>query len=304
MKVRRATSQLVRAGVMLLALTHLWGCAPLTLGIANLPARFGPETRLAPVQYGEHPRQRLEVFLPGGTATATRPVVVFFHGGSWSRGKPEDYRFVGHALARAGFVAVLAGYRLYPDVRFPDFVADAAAAIAWSHTHAGDWCGDAGRLFVAGHSAGAHVAMLVALDQRWLGTADAAGAIRGAIGLSGPYDFLPLDSSLLRAIFGAALPLSDTQPVRFVSAAAPPVLLVHGRGDAIVRPGNSERLAAALEAEGTAVTLRLYDDLGHGDTIAAFSPLRRGLAPVLEEIRTFIDSAGGATPQLACAQRD
>jgi acetyl esterase/lipase len=289
--------KLVRAGALLLALALLGGCAALTLGIANLPAHFGPETRLPAAQYGSHPRQRLEVFLPGGAATTPRPVVVFFHGGSWSRGEPEDYRFVGHALARAG-------YRLYPEARFPEFVEDAAAAVAWSHAHAADWCGDPGRLFVAGHSAGAHIAMLVALDQRRLAAAGAPGVIRGAIGLSGPYDFLPLDSRLLRAIFGAAEPLSDTQPIRFASAASPPVLLVQGRADTVVRPGNSERLAAALAANGSAVTLRLYDDLGHGDTLAAFSPLRDGLAPVLGEIRSFIESAGGASVQLACAERD
>jgi len=168
------------------------GCAPVSLINRLTPTdTYRREPGLA---YGPHARQRLDAYLPAAGASRA-PVVLFFYGGAWRSGDRADYLFVGEALASRGIVALVADYRLYPEVRFPAFVADAALAAAWAVTHAAQFGADPGRLFVMGHSAGAYNAAMIALDRSYLAAADAdPAAIRGLIGLAGPYDFLPLSS--------------------------------------------------------------------------------------------------------------
>ncbi len=264
------------------------GCGSLLFGIANVPAGFGDHTRSADIAYGGLPRQRLDVYRPGG-ASGSRPVVVFWYGGGWTKGSREQYRFVGAALAEAGYVAVLPDYRLYPQVRFPAFIEDGALALAWAQAHAREHGGDPSRLYVMGHSAGAHLAALLAVDPRYLRDAGGdPGAISGVIGLSGPYALAP-DDGTLRSIFAAPATPRDWQPVQRVSTASPPTLLVHGADDDVVWPSHSEEFAAALRAVGVPVQLELYAGRGHADTVAALSIPGRGRAPVLDAVRGFID---------------
>ena len=111
-----------------------------------------------------------------------------------------------------------------------------------------------------GHSAGAHIAALLALDHHYLAAAGVAPeAIRSFVGLAGPYDFLPLDDPTLEQIF-AVENLAATQPITFADHRAPPTLLLHGADDLTVRPANSERLAAALATAGNRADLKLYPD--------------------------------------------
>ena len=77
---------------------------------ANLPTVFGPYERQADLAYGAEPQHRLDVYFPR-VAAAPRPVIVFWHGGSWKSGDKADYRFVGAALAQQGFAAILPNYR-------------------------------------------------------------------------------------------------------------------------------------------------------------------------------------------------
>jgi dipeptidyl aminopeptidase/acylaminoacyl peptidase len=93
-------------------------------------------------------------------------------------------------------------------------------------------------------------------------------------------------------MFGPPAAYPQSQPITFVRAAAPPMLLVQGEADETVWPKNSKNLAAALQSKGGAITLRLYPKLGHGDTVAALSTLARGRAPVLQDIARFVGPAG------------
>ena len=189
-------------------------------------------------------------------------------------------------------MVVIPDYRLYPQARFPAFVDDGAAALRWTRDHVADFGGDADRLWLMGHSAGAHEAALLALDSRRL---DAVGvprtAIRGLIGLSGPYALEP-NSDELRAIFAAPHTPADWQPYRFASAAAPPALLLHGAADTVVVPAHAERLAQALRAAGVAVDHRVYPRCDHADTVAALSRPGRSRAPVEAAIREFVRATG------------
>jgi len=273
---------------LVLCAALLGGCTSAAFLAANVPSAFGPFERTADLAYGTERRQKLDVYVPEDRAVTPRPVVVFIHGGSWGSGSKDQYRFVGGGLAEQGFVAVLPNYRLYPAVRFPDFVADAAEAVAWTLRNIASYGGDPRRVFLMGHSAGAHIALLLTLDRRYLATAGvSADDLRGTVGLSGPYDFR-LDSDLLRGVFGSAPDPLETQPVHFVRGDAPPLLLIHGTADDVCRDRNSIRLAQLVLAAGGRADLKLYPGLGHGDTVAGLALLGRRRAPTLGDIATFV----------------
>jgi acetyl esterase/lipase len=273
----------------------LEGCSRLGFLAANVPAAFGPYKRHANIAYGADPQQRLDVYVPERAAPEPRPVVVFWHGGRWRYGDKADYRFVGAALAESGYVAVVANYRHYPQVKMPGFLSDAAQAALWAAAHAKEYGGNPERLYLMGHSAGAHLAAMVTLDPRYFAAAGrTAPPITGVIGLSGPYDFLPLLEPDVQDMFGPPPIYPESQPINFVRGDAPPMLLVHGLEDDTVRPKNSRNLAAALRAAGVPVTLKLYPKISHSDTVAALTSLLRGRAPTLADIRAFVDQGAAS----------
>jgi len=262
-------------------------CSQLQFTAANLAASGKAAHRATDIAYGPEPRQRLDVYSARGQQ-GSAPVIVYVHGGGWTSGSKDLYRFVGETLAERGYLTVMAGYRLYPEVRFPVFVEDAARAVAWTRAHATGLGGDPKRIFLMGHSAGAHIVLLLALDAHYLHDAGMeASELGGVIGLSGPYDFLPFGSGFEHKVFDGSDPVL-TQPIHFVRADAPPALLLYGSADRTVAPGNSEHLATALSAVGASVTLKRYEGKSHGDTVAAFSNLRSDPPPVLEDIDAFV----------------
>ena len=88
---------------------------------------------------------------------------MIFYGGGWEDGSRADYRFAAMALARRGVVVMVPDYRLYPDVRFPDFIADGARAVRWARRNAIEFGADPRLLFSVGHSAGAYIAAMLKL---------------------------------------------------------------------------------------------------------------------------------------------
>lgn len=267
------------------------------LDLLNGVARLGAYRMIPGLSYGPGPRHQLDIYQPAGKG-ASRPVVVFFYGGSWQEGARDMYRFVGAALANQGFVTIIPDYRLYPEVRFPTFLEDAAEAVRWAHDYAGDYGGDPSRIVLVGHSAGAHIAAMLALDPQWLAGVgrDARRDLKGMAGLAGPYDFLPLKDAALKAIFGPPALLGRTQPITFASGHAVPLFLAAGRRDTTVDPGNSTRLAEGVRARCGAVTTRLYDGVDHRTILGAFSPPLRFLAPVLADTADFIRTVTHEAP--------
>ena len=275
----------------LLAASGASACSPLRV-LNALPSDLARRVAQG-TPYGADPRQTLDVYAPaeGGSG---RPVLVFFYGGGWSSGDKADYAFAGRSLAAEGFVTVVADYRLMPQVRFPGFVEDGAAAVAYVRAHAAQWGGDGERLAVAGHSAGAYIAAMLALEPGYLSRAGApAGTVKAWAGLSGPYDFLPLDVKASRDAFGAWPDPAATQPITFAGAGDPPAFLAHGTRDATVKPRNTERLAARLRAAGVTVDARLYEGLDHKDTVLALTRTFRGKAPVRADMVRFLHSRVG-----------
>src|SRR5215471_12407700 len=151
--------------------------------------------------FGADPRQKLDIYVPSGL-NAAAPVVLFFYGGGWQGGERTEYLAFGQAFTSAGMVAVVADYRLYPQVKYPGFVEDAARALAFVRAQAALYGGDPGRIFLAGHSAGAYNAVMLASEPKFL--ADQGGSldwVRGVIGIAGPYNFLPMSDPIYVDMF-------------------------------------------------------------------------------------------------------
>jgi acetyl esterase/lipase len=239
--------------------------------------------------YAAGPRHALDVYQPRRAAPGA-PVVVFLYGGGWDSGRKDDYAFVGDALASKGFLTIIPDYRLYPEAHYPDFLTDCALAVRWAKDHASAYGGDSRRIFLMGHSAGAYNAAMLALDPRWLGAVglNPLHDVAGLVGLAGPYDFLPLQSAELKAIFGASGQLPDSQPVAHVAPGDPPAFLAHDLGDKVVFVRNTEHLAARLQSVGGVVETRYYKGLSHALLIGAFAAPLRLLSPVLSDAAAFI----------------
>jgi acetyl esterase/lipase len=233
------------------------------------------------VAYGPHPRQRYDLYEPADSAG---PLIVFFHGGAWDSGDPALYPFVGRRLARLGFAVAVPGYRLYPDVTFPAFVEDAAAAVAALRARFPDR-----PLVLMGHSAGAQIAALAMMDRRFLAAhgLSACETVAAYIGLAGPYDFLPLREDRYKRVFPEETrPLS--QPLAFAADRHPPALLLHGAADTTVHAEDSTILAEALQAAGNRAEAVIYPGVDHLSILGAISPLIQGWAPTLGDMRRFL----------------
>jgi acetyl esterase/lipase len=262
-------------------------CSP--FGAINLLVPRSGFTVHRALAFGADPRQKLDIYVPQGLK-GPAPVLLFFYGGGWQGGNRSDYLAFGQAFASAGIVTVVADYRLYPQVKFPAFVEDAAGALAWLHGHAAGYGGDPARIFVSGHSAGAYNAVMLASEPKFL---EARGGrldwIRGVIGISGPYDFLPMSSPEYVDMFHGTNN-TDSMPTYHVDGRRPPMLLMTGTADTTVDQGNTDRMAAKLEAFGSEVTVIRYPGTGHIGTILSLVPGFRGITSLRQDMIAFLQS--------------
>ncbi|WP_260929302.1 alpha/beta hydrolase [Novosphingobium sp. 9] len=250
-----------------------------------MPKDGGTVLAVRGAAFGPDPRQRVDVYTPKARSLAPRPIIVFFYGGSWNSGTRTGYAFVGRALAARGFVVAIPDYRLVPQVRYPAFLEDNAAAVRWVRSHAAEFGGDRDRLILAGHSAGAYNAAMLALDPRWLGKDRTA--VRGLIGLAGPYNFLPFEGPVVEKTFAGVEDPISTQPVHFAGPGDPSAFLATGDKDKLVRPANSDALERQLKAAGVRVERQRYADVGHVGLVTAIAKPLRGRASVLDDMARF-----------------
>ena len=288
--LKRPLTVILAAGIVLAACV---ACSP--LGTLNALTPSASYNKSADISYGVDPRQKLDVYAPRQPA-AGAPVVVFFYGGNWRMGDRADYAFVGEALASRGILTEIADYRLYPQVSYPGFLEDSAAAVAWTARQVRSYGGNPDALFLMGHSAGAYNAAMLALDARWLGERGMKpSALRGWIGLAGPYDFLPIENPDVKPVFHFPDTPPSSQPVRHVSRTAPPALLIASEKDKLVNPArNTGGLSARLREAGAEVETRYYDHTSHATLVATLSRPLRSLAPVLADVDRFVTSHGAA----------
>jgi acetyl esterase/lipase len=243
---------------LVLLLMPLAGCQGLGFAVLNTAA---PRVVRTPdIEYATGPRGRMDLYAP--------------------------------RAASQGAVTVLPDYRLYPEVRFPEFLRDAAAAVAKAQLEARHHGADPFRTVLGGHSAGAYIAAMLAMQPRYLREAGVDPAsITGFFGLSGPYGIEP-NSKALNAIFTAVAGPEVYQALNHVSSDAPPTLLVHGESDEVVYPVHATRLAAALRAKGVPVEVRLVPNRRHADTVVALSrPAAFRVPGLLAQVGDFINRA-------------
>jgi acetyl esterase/lipase len=279
----RPTSALLTALAAFTALTT--GCSPRRAAESLLLGSHFVRTE--GVAYGPEARHRLDVYRPKAVR-ASAPVVVFLHGGRWNSGSRGDYRLLGDALTRRGWVAVVPDYRLAPAVRFPAWVEDGARAVRWARDNAARFGGDSTRIFVVGHSAGGHSAALLALDEHFLRDAGVpAGAVRGFVSLAGPVDTTWTDPDV-QALMGPREGWPATYPATHIDGTEPPLLLLHGGGDRTVAVENSVRLAARIRNRGGCARSIVYPGVGHVKIVVALSAPRLRIAPVLDDVDAFV----------------
>ncbi len=276
----KPSARVLLAALLALALT---ACQSAYFGALNLGLGHGE-----PVLFDARHGLSLDVYRPAGGAR-NAPVVVFFYGGSWQSGERGYYRFVGEALAQRGVLVLVPDYRKAPKDVFPAFMQDGATAVAWARAHAAGYGGDPRRVFLMGHSAGAQIAALLATDGRFL----AAQGMRprdlaGVIGLSGPYDFLPLTDPKVMQALGPSPGWPSTQPVNFVDGDEPPFLLLHGDADKTCWPSNSQHLAARLRDRGEPAELVIVPGVGHVGMLNGFRSAR--FSPALERSVRWIEA--------------
>jgi acetyl esterase/lipase len=273
------------AGIGVMVST-LAACAPVDILNATIPTRDLTITR--DIAYGDKEKQRLDVYVPK-TLKPNAPVIVFFYGGAWQTGDKKDYLFAAQALASNGAVVVVPNYRVYPEVTFPGFLEDGAAATAWTIKHIASFGGDPKSIFLAGHSAGAYISIMLVLDRDYLAKAGASVAdISGGIGMSGPYDFLPLTRDDVKPIFEVVPDMAVTQPITYARADAPPLLLVTGDADTTVGPYNTHNLSNKIRSLGGRVEDHYYPGVDHVGAVVALTSLFRSRAPVLADIAAFV----------------
>ncbi len=215
-------------------------------------------------RYGPDARNVLDVYRPEGSrADATAPMLLFIHGGSWTNGSKNDYKFVGESFARAGYVTAVMNYRLAPVNRYPAYIQDAAQALKYLRVHAPELGGNPDALYVMGHSAGAFNAVELVDNARWLTEAGVPiSAVKAVVGVAGPYDYdyRPLPSA---NAFPEGSNPADIMPSYHVRRDAPPHLLLVAGDDQVVEPPNAVKMEAALKAAGVPVTRTVLPRLDH-----------------------------------------
>jgi len=241
------------------------------------------------ISYGKHELQKLDVVWSVENSAA--PVVIFFHGGSWRWGVKDFYRDIGKEFAKKGVTFVVADYRLYPEVRFPAFVEDAAAVMKWTREHVARYGGNPEKLFLMGHSSGAHTVSHLALDEKYL---KAVGGdfswIKGVVSMSAPYAFQPSEQWFYEDVFSPRAASPEVMPISLVDGDEPPFLVLHGRYDYLINVKQAKAFARRIEEKGGNVNKRIFGFHGH------FSMMRRITSwyfpprDVLHEVLAFVEA--------------
>jgi len=271
-------------------LVFLYSCSNLGIDSVNSLAKLGEFRSVDDLPYSEHKMNSVDLYIPKiGSYENPLPVVVFFYGGCWGNCVSyykEDYIFVADALTELGYIVVIANYRMYPEVTFNTIIDDAQKSVEWTRENIDLFFGDRENIFIMGHSSGAHLAVLLSLNEEYLNT-DTRSALRGSIGLSGPYDFLPYTEDYLPKIFGPQEDAAYSQPINFVHKNETPLLLMYGKDDKVIKEKNIINLSKKIRDINESITEKHYEGLDHQGIMSAFSrPLRN--ETLLSDIDKFI----------------
>ncbi len=280
----------VKTFIFIVILLTLSACANSGTALLNTFANTNDYTKTLNIAYGTHRQHKLDIYNPSITSNHKNPVIVFFYGGCWGECttlKKSDYLFVAQSLASRGFTTVIGDFRQYPEVDFEGLMPDASNIIRWTSLNISKYGGDPHRIIVAGHSSGAHIASMLALNPRYLDSRTQK-RIRGFVGLAGPYDFLPLDEAYQRTLFNPTNGYASSQPINFISDKSPPLLILHGGQDTTVGKHNAVNLSEKAKRLGVKHQLTLYPAHDHVSILAALSRPLQNRSSVLRDMIRFI----------------
>jgi len=262
-------------------------CTQLGIFVINFPTLFSNQKVVRNLSFGSNYGSKLDLYYPKKSDKPS-PVIVFFHGGKWMNGKKQDYRFVADAFTKKGYIVIIPDYVKYPITKFPTWQEDGAKAVVWAYNNVKNYNGDKNNLFVMGHSAGAHIGALLATNNEYLLKQKASRSyIKAFVGIAGPYNFIPDDKDL-EDMFAPKENYPNMQVSTYIDGKQPPMLLLWGEKDKDVGKSNLDKLENTLKQKGGKYDIKIYPNIDHIDIIAALSPLKQNLAPVLKDIDSFL----------------
>jgi acetyl esterase/lipase len=253
--------------------------ALLDAGLDGHNYRAGYEGAVLDIPYAgrDNDMLKLDVFRVKGGEPA--PVLVFIHGGYWNSGHRKLYASFAKTFNSAGFVTVLVDYRLFPEVMYPVFVDDCVNALNWTMEHIAEYGGDPERIFVAGSSAGSHIAAMILLDDEFRNSlAFDPMKIRGALLTSSPFDFEKdnlLDEDILHEVMGSEENYNDAQPIKHIRKDVPPILIINGDRDPLTSEAQAARFAHKMKEIGAPVTYLMIPGGDHHSVGLGLTPGRK-----------------------------
>ncbi|WP_407570815.1 alpha/beta hydrolase [Deinococcus altitudinis] len=277
----------------LLAVSGLFtlvSCAGGVLGTLNAVSSTSGLNVVSNLHYGPDPRNLLDLYQPAARPDKTEraPMLLFIHGGSWTNGDKNEYKFVGESFAREGYVTAVMSYRLAPVHPYPEYVQDGAQALKFMRDHAAEYGGDPDRLYVMGHSAGAFNAVELVDNARWLQEAGVPiSAVKAVVGIAGPYSYDYRGQPTANAFPKGSDP-ADVMPSFHVRKNAPANLLLVAGNDMVVDPSNGLKMQAALQAAGVPVTFTVLPGLNHYTIVGSLARSLTFLGKTRQEALDFM----------------
>ena len=209
----------IKYSLSLIILVFFSSCTSLSVSYVNVLAKLGEYKTIQDLPYTKENNKTLDIYIPKNASKKDpSAVIVFFYGGCWGECislYKADYLFVADALTSKGYVVVIADYRMSPEVNYAQIINDAQMVVEWTHAHIQLYFGDKENLFIMGHSSGAHLAIMLSLNENYLNVSTRK-SIKGGIGLAGPYDFLPYTEAYLPHVFGDEKDAAYSQPINYV----------------------------------------------------------------------------------------
>jgi acetyl esterase/lipase len=274
--------------------SFLLASASFIWGVLNAVPQLFPKSQSVNehlnLSYGPDPKQVLDVV--SSRKCKNSPVIVFAHGGSWRWGQKDYHRTIGQQFAKSGIVFTTIDYRLYQDVRFPSFPQDVALSVQWVRENISKYGGDRNKIFLMGHSAGAHSVSLVGLDSTYLqelgGDLD---WIKGVIPMACPFEFDPSKEFLYRDLFPRDLDATKLMPMGIeLKGDIPSFFIMQGGLDPIIRNELALEFASKVEKAGGRAQVKLYRTHGHFSLVRRTTSWHIWPSPLLKDVVSFIES--------------
>lgn len=239
------------------------------------------------VPYGPTRAEHLDIFRAERPAA---PILIFFHGGYWRSLSSKEYNLVARGPVSAGVTTLLVNYALCPDVTIEEIVRQARAAVAWAYRNAASFGGDRNRIYVAGHSAGGHLAAM-AMQTDW--EADyglPADVIKGGCVVSGLFDLAPLPYTFVQQSLQLTWrEVLRNSPILHLPDRAAPLLVSYGGHEPGEFRRQSDAFLEAWQAKGLDGTFIPQPERHHFNAIADFmdatSPLCSALLRMMQVVR-------------------